>query len=659
MNSSQKNLPEANGAHHRIEPRTANQVRTGVVQSKNGVASPVAKRPIAPPVYRPQSKSSAVQQKTAGLPQPKSHQTAPPAYRPQPVPKVLQAKTAPYQPGAIQPKAEAVRPVAPPVYRPHLMPGVLQAKAALPPLSGTPRKVEAKRPAAPPAYRPQPVQKVLQTKAAVALQSPTAQSPRRPVAPPVYRPEPKRVLQPKMAASQTSRQPVAPPAYRPQPVPKVLQRKIASPDRAASGSARVIQPYREYEDWGGNGHMRVTEDGKFAVKQEGQYGTKKLYAEAGAIPKNRELFPGSNLQLNIDEHGFNDIKGPHPTREATEITLREVDLTDRVNVFEDVQIASDCGKAARFVTGSNQMIASWTNQQNATQQGAYQDPMVAKYEAIARVLYDPTGEAQTTLDTAEALRQQLTLLEKKPSTYQAKLSTANPEDKKAMQELWKQTEPLLLQSIKELKLKVQAANAEEKKYYAFQKAMLMLQGVELRVQHADAMYKKLKLKKEELKAAKKTDEEIKNDSDVKKLVADLTVARKAVLIDEHTIYLYQYNKLKPEDKDKVDKQMGINRFANPGVGDAFTISTGGEPMPNTDSVWNFHWAGVVLTSGADRITLENYASGEAKNTDWHFQVYGVPSNDNERKGQSFHEQHFGVHEQHGTNPTTLKMIKQS
>jgi hypothetical protein len=69
---------------------------------------------------------------------------APPVYRPQPAPKVLQSKRAPGQP------------VAPPVYRPEVkkMAGSAQMKTG---------------PVAPPVYRPQPVPKVLQTKGAIPV----------------------------------------------------------------------------------------------------------------------------------------------------------------------------------------------------------------------------------------------------------------------------------------------------------------------------------------------------------------------------------------------------------------------------------------------------------------------------------------------------------
>jgi len=70
------------------------QSRPRIVQLKTSVSPTMAKKPVAPPVYRPQPAPRCVQAK---MPQPalvKNHPVAPPVYRPQPQPKVLQTKTA-------------------------------------------------------------------------------------------------------------------------------------------------------------------------------------------------------------------------------------------------------------------------------------------------------------------------------------------------------------------------------------------------------------------------------------------------------------------------------------------------------------------------------------------------------------------------------------
>ncbi len=82
----------------------------------------------------------------------------------------------------------------------------------------------------------------------------------------------------------------------------------------------------------------------------------------------------------------------------------------------------------------------------------------------------------------------------------------------------------------------------------------------------------------------------------------------------------------------------------------FHVSTGGPDKRNGKRTWNFHWAGVVMKSGGDTMTLENYSVSDydKQNKSWAFQLYGVG-----KKGQSMHEEHRDGHGQHGENPTTM------
>lgn len=95
------------------------------------------KRPVAPPVYRPQPEPKVLLRKTANAAMNGKSPLAPPVYRPQPVPKVLQKKSA----SVPAPRADQAtrKPVAPPVYRP-------EAKKILQPKAITPQR---KSPAAP------------------------------------------------------------------------------------------------------------------------------------------------------------------------------------------------------------------------------------------------------------------------------------------------------------------------------------------------------------------------------------------------------------------------------------------------------------------------------------------------------------------------------
>jgi hypothetical protein len=117
--------------------------------------------------------------------------------------------------------------------------------------------------------------------------------------------------------------------------------------------------------------------------------------------------------------------------------------------------------------------------------------------------------------------------------------------------------------------------------------------------------------------------------------------------------LKKYQAMSPEERKRFDKETGINRFATPGTGEGFTMSSGGDPVPG-NMTWNFHWAGVVASSGPDRVTLENYSISvpSAQNAKWEFQMYGPPN----KPDQTFYEQHKASG-QHGDAPTALPVEK--
>jgi hypothetical protein len=64
------------------------------------------------------------------------------------------------------------------------------------------------------------------------------------------------------------------------------------------------------------------------------------------------------------------------------------------------------------------------------------------------------------------------------------------------------------------------------------------------------------------------------------------------------------------------QELGLNQYANPGVGQSFAITSLGSDGPDfaapggarspDDPPWNFHFGGVVARSGNDRVTMENY-----------------------------------------------------
>jgi hypothetical protein len=114
-----------------------------------------------------------------------------------------------------------------------------------------------------------------------------------------------------------------------------------------------------------------------------------------------------------------------------------------------------------------------------------------------------------------------------------------------------------------------------------------------------------------------------------------------------------YKKMTPAERDRFDRRTKINAYATPEVGEGFTMSSGGSPFPGV-SMWNFHWAGVVMTTADDRVTLENYSVSRPmeQNSRWKFQMYGPQS----KSGQTFHEQHLAT-KQHGDMPITMRVSK--
>lgn len=94
-----------------------------------------------------------------------------------------------------------------------------------------------------------------------------------------------------------------------------------------------------------------------------------------------------------------------------------------------------------------------------------------------------------------------------------------------------------------------------------------------------------------------------------------------------------YNALTDPEKEAFDQKHGINRYAAPGVGEAFTRRRD-DQLRGTG--FNFHWGAVIMVAGGDRVTFENYTKGKgymAKDADWYFATYGPPS----KPGQTWHE----------------------
>ena len=119
MNPINKKAPGAKGVPQPFNQRAGHtpQSRPAVAQPKTAQSAQSARRPVAPPVYRPEVKR-LVQPKT--ITQQRMPPAAPPVYRPQQQ-RVAQAKM-------VGPAQMKNHPAAPPAYRPQPVPRVLQAK---------------------------------------------------------------------------------------------------------------------------------------------------------------------------------------------------------------------------------------------------------------------------------------------------------------------------------------------------------------------------------------------------------------------------------------------------------------------------------------------------------------------------------------------------
>jgi hypothetical protein len=129
-----------------------------------------------------------------------------------------------------------------------------------------------------------------------------------------------------------------------------------------------------------------------------------------------------------------------------------------------------------------------------------------------------------------------------------------------------------------------------------------------------------------------------------------------------------YHRLKMVGQEAFDKAAGINHYANPNIGESYTMATEAN-MPGFkkagDMTWNFHWAGVVLKDGADNVTLENFAvteetardagvaQGKYIDREWNFDMYGtVDAKGVVDEDQTFHKEHLDSGT-HGTYATSM------
>lgn len=112
-----------------------------------------------------------------------------------------------------------------------------------------------------------------------------------------------------------------------------------------------------------------------------------------------------------------------------------------------------------------------------------------------------------------------------------------------------------------------------------------------------------------------------------------------------------YLGLSASEREEFDRRHGINEYAAPGVGEAFTAR---RDDALSSAGFNFHWAGVIMEAGPDRVTFENFAKPgtdyDTKDEEWFFQTYGPAS----KPGQTFHEQNQDSVGEPGKNTMTFR-----
>jgi len=97
-----------------------------------------------------------------------------------------------------------------------------------------------------------------------------------------------------------------------------------------------------------------------------------------------------------------------------------------------------------------------------------------------------------------------------------------------------------------------------------------------------------------------------------------------------------YAAMPPDAQNAFDQQYGIGKYALPDVGEGYSIVTKWDVEgfeTKSKNTFGYHWGGVIMQDGNDRLTLEQASRGlENEITDnWELNLYGI------EEGQSFQE----------------------
>lgn len=416
-------------------------------------------------------------------------------------------------------------------------------------------------------------------------------------------------------------------------------------------------------DTGLSDPIRVSDDGTMAVLQESVAGSQHFYVDDARIAAANNALRTARAPVGLADAG-GSVEGPSPKNlDGPKKKLAEVEPFHPAHVFDDFKIPNDCGQAACTVTGAKaqgkHLAAQYQDPSDATKKTPAEDPELMKYRIMVDHFSASIPNAATIMQRVSDKFDSVHDLSRKIKPFRDEIKNAQSD-------------------VRVAEGMVQRVSAKVKK--AEQDYEATLAGISFFSLSKDTQRKaaldvfeaaKADLQAE-MGAAVQALVDAKNALDavmgqpvdgrtLKDVVTDYSKDLRDMdkLVDD---IMKPYNELKAAPKEALDKKVGINRFADPGVGEAYTISSGGPPKKDSKGkdimTWNFHWGGVVMksTTGSDNVTLENYAG--SADSEWLFQMYGVPTDDDARKGQTFHEQHRDTHRQHGESPTTLKTVKE-
>ncbi len=439
----------------------------------------------------------------------------------------------------------------------------------------------------------------------------------------------------------------------------------------SGGSGAAVQRFKDFsvsgeEDskqnthWAANGNeLRVADDGTSAVAQDSIAGSQELYVLAGRLPTINADLKAANAPIKFVKAGGSVSGAPPGDLDQPAKVLDRVKPVEPADISRTKEIPNDCGNAARTVSGAfaegKGLRAEYVGKDGKPANATYSDPEMMKYEIMVNHFGDKIPNAKTVLKDVEAAIAKAGTAYDGAKDYfddlnalHATLESAKTETEHVVADF-----DALKASHKQKVDAVEAAGAADK---ADQLAAL----------EKDFAKKKEAFKARLTKAKAAYDAANKGyQAFLDKKVGAKTV--RALLIEYFDAAKVQnqliadimgpYLGMAGGDQEAFDEKVGINRHANPGVGDAYTISSGGDSANPNKSTWNFHWAGVIFksTTGSDNITMENYAG--SLDSDWVLQMYGLPTAGNRRMGQTFQEQHRDVHEQHGKTPTTMSTEK--